>query len=108
MKMINSRNKGHSYEREVVRLLRRVFDTCERSQEGSSFDRNGVDIIGTGSLRIQCKRGRKYAPISKIDEIKIEGISVLWTKGDRKKDVVCLYAEDFLKIIQDIGVIYED
>lgn len=106
---INARRKGLQYEREVVSLLKSVFMDCERTQEGDSLDRAGVDIRGTGSLRVQCKRGRGYAPINKIEEVRCShGIPVLWTKADRKRSVVCLYEDDFLRIIKDIGVIFDE
>lgn len=60
-------------------------------------------------LRLQCKAYKKYAPISKIFEIQAsDGIPVLVTKGDRLPPVVCLFESDFLDIIEDVGVVYED
>ena len=107
--MINSRRKGHSFERDLCRVLRSVFPDIERSLEGSMADQNGVDLMNTGNLAIQAKRGRKYAPLNKIEEVKSDKIAVLITRGDQKKAMACLYLEDFLKIIQDIGeVYYED
>ena len=105
--MVNSRTKGHSYERHIVKQLREIFPDCERSQEGDSLDRAGVDLRGTGNLNIQAKRGRNYAPITKIEEVKVtDGIPVLWTKGDRKREVVAMYADDFVKILKDIGEVF--
>lgn len=105
---INSRTKGHGYERECVKEFRKVFGDCERTQEGDSLDRAGVDLKGTGRLRVQCKRGRKYAPITKIKEITVSnGIHCLVTKGDRERSTITLYLEDFLELISDIGIVYE-
>jgi len=103
-----ARTKGHQFEREVVKKLRPIFRDVERVKCGDSLDLNGVDIRSTGSLRIQCKRNKKYAPIGKIEEVKCDdGIPILWTKGDFKRPVVCMYEDDFLKIIQDIGEVYD-
>lgn len=60
-------------------------------------------------LRPQCKAYKKYAPISKIFEIQAtDGIPVLVTKGDRLPPIVCLFESDFLDILEDVGVVYED
>lgn len=106
--MINSRRKGHQYERDIIKKLRGVFPDIERVKCGDNLDMSGVDFRGTGQLRIQAKRNRAYAPICKIKEIRVpDGIHILWTKGDKERDVVCLYADDFIKILEDIGVVYE-
>ena len=106
--MVNSRRKGHQYERETCALLRPVYPDCERTQEGDSLDRAGVDIRGTGSLAIQCKRGRGYASARVLKEITAPGIPVLITRADNERSVAMLYADDLIRILQDIGVVYEN
>jgi len=94
----SSRTKGHSYEREIAKKLREIYPNARRAleyQEGT-----GVDIENTGKLRIQCKRGKRYAPVTKIKEVQLEGIPVLITKADREKDIACLYLEDFLEMLE--------
>ena len=103
-----ARAKGLNFERECVNKLKKYFPNAERAMVGSHHDNNGVDIRGVGKLLIQCKRNRGYAPAGKIEEIQIEdGIKILWTKADRKRDLVVMYGDDFLKIIGDIGEIYD-
>lgn len=105
--MVNGRNKGAAYEREIARKLRHIYPKARRKLEYNEMDANGVDLQDTGPFRFQLKRGRNYAPINKIEEIQVgDGIHALITKGDKKRDVVCLYLEDFLKIIEDIGEAY--
>lgn len=103
-----SRNKGVNYEREIARKFSKLFPKARRQLEYHEDDANGVDIQGTGKLKIQCKRFKGFAPISKIKEIKVSGIHLLITKADREKDVVCLYLDDFLAILDDIGVVYDE
>jgi hypothetical protein len=106
--MVNSRRKGHQYERDIRIMLLPVFPDCERTQEGESLDRDGVDLKKTGALAFQCKRGRKYASASVLKEVKAPGkIPLVITRADNEESVVIMYAEDFMKIIQDIGVVYE-
>jgi len=105
---INGRTKGHGFERYIVNKLKQFFPNAERVKCGDSLDLKGVDIRGAGRLHIQAKRNRNYAPIGKIEEIKTEGgIPILWTKGDRRRPIVCMYEDDFLEIINNNGVIYE-
>lgn len=101
------RRKGHDFERELVRLLRPVFGDIERVKAGDRLDLQGVDLRGTGRLRFQAKRNRAYCSIRKIEEVRAEGIPVLVTKGDKLRAVACLYLDDLIEILQDIGVVYE-
>lgn len=101
-----SRTKGHAFERYVAQKFRSIFPGARRLleyQEGV-----GVDIENTGPLRIQCKAYKDYAPISKINEVKLSGIPCLVTKGDRKTPMIVLSLDDFLRIIEDTGVLHED
>ena len=103
-----SRTKGHSFERHIVNKIKHLFPDIERVKAGDRLDLSGVDFRGSGRLLIQAKRNKSYASIRKIQEIKpTNGIPVLWTKGDREREIVCLYADDFIKILEDIGIVYE-
>ncbi len=99
--MTNSRRKGHDFERYICKKLRDLFPKVERTQEGDSLDRAGVDIRGAGQFRVQAKRGRAYSSINKIQEVQVEGIPILWTKGDNLKPVVCMYEDDFINLLSE-------
>jgi len=98
-----SRAKGHSFEREVAILFRAIYPGARRQLEYHSADANGVDISGTGPYRIQCKRGRKYATLSKIKEVTYDEFSgevpLLVTQGDRERILVALPLEEFLRLL---------
>ena len=104
MKPGGGRTKGHAFERQIAIAFRCLFPKAAREltecREGL-----GVDLIETGNLRVQCKRGRKYAPLSKIEEIpEVEGtIPLLVTQGDRKPTLVAMRLDDFLAILKDPG-----
>jgi len=36
------------------------------------------------------------------------GIPALVKKGDRRRDVVCLYLVDFLAILADVGIVFDE
>lgn len=101
-----SRTKGHAYEREIANALRPLFpEACRQLEYQEGL---GVDIANTGRLRIQCKRYKGYAPLSKIEEADNgEGIPVLVTRADRKKTLVALPWEDFIEILQNPNHIHE-
>jgi hypothetical protein len=104
------RTKGHGFERETVNKLKNVKGLKpERILEYQAHNANGIDVKA-GNLDIQCKRGARYAPITRIEEVRtFEGrIPALVTRGDRKKAVICLYLDDFINIANDIGIIFED
>lgn len=102
----SQRTKGHSYERAVAKRLRHIFPEAARQMEYQVS--SGIDLANTGNLAIQCKRYKGYAPISKINEVETKNgrIPVLITKGDRLPDMVVLSLDDFIKILEDIGVAY--
>ena len=106
---LRSRRKGHGYERTIAKQLRDegIFPEAQRQLEYQAHNAKGVDLENTGKLRIQIKRYKRYVNPSRIEEIKEEGIRALVTKADNKPAIVCLYWEDFLKIIKDIGEVYE-
>ena len=101
-----SRTKGHSFERHIAQAFKTIFPNACRQleyQEGL-----GVDLANTGRLRIQCKRHKAYAPLSKIEEALGNGIEILVTKADRKKTLVALPLEDFIAILHNPLHIHEE
>jgi len=103
------RRRGLTFERKCATLLRRVYPDCKRHLESQVQEALGFDLDNTGPFRFQCKRNKAYAPISKIEEVQIgEGIMpALITQGDRKRPVVALYLDDFIKILDDVGEAFE-
>lgn len=100
-----SRTKGHSFERWVANKMKKIFPEARRHLEYQDAEAFGVDIANTGIYKIQCKRGKRYASLSAIEEIQIDpidgGIPLLVTKGDNKEPLVCLPFEHFLHLIKN-------
>ena len=90
----SARRKGHQFERDVAIKLREIFPAAKRQLEYQIDDCVGVDIANTGRYKIQCKKLKKYAPITAIDEIKCDehlgDIPVLITAGDKQRAVAVL------------------
>jgi len=103
----SQRTKGLAYERATARRLRCIFPNAARNLSETRDGHTGVDLVHTGALRIQCKRGKQYAPVARIEEVNAPGIPMLITKGDRRRDVAVLYLDDLLAILGDVGVVYD-
>lgn len=100
------RRKGHSFEREIAQIFRTIYPDARRKLEYHEKDALGVDIQDTGPFLIQCKRGRNYAPITKIFEIQgatSDKIPLLVTKGDNRETMVALPLEAFMRLLKDFG-----
>lgn len=98
-----SRTKGHSFEREIAIAIRPIFPNCRRHLEYQDGEANGIDLSNTGHYRIQCKRGRKPAPISAILEVEHDSmlgeVPVLVTRGDRGDCYVVLPFSEFKRLL---------
>lgn len=100
-----ARRKGHSFERWVAKRIRKIFPNAKRHLEYQADEAQGIDIDGTGFYKIQCKRGRRYASLSAIEEIQLDpiegGVRVLVTKGDNKEPLCALPFEHFLHLVKN-------
>ena len=89
-----ARRRGHQFERDCANELKVVFPNAKRHLEYQSQEaEKGFDIDGTFPYLFQCKRGRRYASINKIFEVKpscSKEIPVLITQGDHCEPMVAL------------------
>jgi hypothetical protein len=97
-----SRNKGHNFERLIANLFRDElgYKDARRHLEYHKDDANGIDIDNTGEFKIQCKRNKDWASISKILEVQLENgddIEVLITKGDKKPAMIIMPLDKWIK-----------
>lgn len=99
-----SRTKGHSFERWVAIALRGVFPSARRHLEYQDGECHGYDIANTGWYRIQCKRFKKYANPSHIQEVEADEafgeVPVLVTKADNERVLAVLPFEEFLDLLR--------
>lgn len=95
-----SRTKGHSYERTVAKQLRHIFPDVGRQLEYQEDECNGVDLKNTGVFKIQCKRLKKYSPITAIEEVKTEGIPVLVTRADNKPSMAVIPFDKLIELME--------
>lgn len=101
--MVNSKKKGNGFELECLHMWQDIFpEACTARFGDRSADAKGHDIINCEQFKIQCKRNRKYANPNKIEEVQIEDgeVPILMTRGDNKKTMVVLPADEFFKILK--------
>jgi hypothetical protein len=104
----SQRVKGHSFERWTAQQFRPVYPDARRDLN-DTHGGSGIDLENTGTLAIQCKAYKDYAPISKIEEIQVgdDRCPVLVTKGDGKKPMAVLPLSWLIAILGDVGVAFE-
>lgn len=99
-----SRTKGHSFEREIAKLLRHIFPNVKRQLEYQIDDCNGVDLANTSNLKIQCKKYKKYVSINKIKEVDcnraLGDVPILVTAGDREEPMAVLPFDDLITLLE--------
>lgn len=69
----SQRMKGKAGEQEAVQMLRALFPECRTKRAGgesASVDR-GRDLLGTGCLCVQVKRGDRPNPLAALEEAKV-------------------------------------
>jgi len=105
------RDKGKRGEQKAVHILRPAFPDAARDLN-DVYAKEGVDLTHTGRLAVQVKHYATHAPISRIEEVKPSDgrLPVLMSiPTDRKsRPTVTMYAEEFVQILCDIGLAYED
>ncbi len=103
IKARRSRTKGHSFEREMAIAFREIYPLARRHLENHAMDANGVDLDNTGPWKIQCKRYKKYAPLSCIEEVQCDRekgeIPVLIAAADRKETLAVIPLTEFLRLV---------
>lgn len=101
-----ARRKGITFERDVAQLLRSTFPGVRRQLEFQVQDAKGVDLQGCDPFKIQCKRTKKYVPLSTINEVQCDrafgDVPVLIAAGDDQEPLACLPLPDFLRLVEAV------
>lgn len=104
VKAMNSRTKGHDFERAMADKLREIWPECYTTRfKGTLWqDHCGIDLVGTPGYNVQLKameRAPAYHDI--LDYMpKGENTNIVIHKRNRKGSVVVMKLEDFLTLIK--------
>jgi hypothetical protein len=109
-----NRDKGHRWELAVRKTLLALFPNCLTSRNDSrTEDAKCIDFTNTGNLAVQCKTYASNPNFSvELDKIQSKKIKVLAYKYNRiigkKGEFAVLRWADFVRILGDIGEVYEN
>ena len=85
-----------------------MFPEARRRVVNHAGVEDGRDLENTGAFAVQVKRHARPAPVSALYEIKAAGMPLLLTRGDGGEWLAVLRAEDFIRILSDIGEAYNE
>jgi hypothetical protein len=102
---MNSRTKGHGFERETARRLRQeVWPECYTSRFAGSLllDCSGVDLVGTPGYNIQLKALEKVPSYHGILDAmpKDDNMNVIIHKRNNKGSIAVMNIDDFIKLVK--------
>jgi hypothetical protein len=101
--MINSRNKGNSYEVKIATELRPFFPDVMTSRYASKYTDNVLksDFVNTGSLSIQAKCTENTPNLHKLifEDMPQTGHNIVFNKKNRRGEVVSMSKETFYHIL---------
>jgi len=111
--MVNNRRRGHSWELEMIHLLKKMgySKAVSSRQESRTLDAAKVDICYTPPFNFQCKLHTKKVDYPKIlGEMPEEGINVIlhkYSTRDKqnfmtKGTYAILNLKDFLELIKPL------
>jgi hypothetical protein len=100
---MNSRNKGHGYEREIVHLLRSLTDLPVARNLDQS--RDGGGDIALPPFLFECKRRNRISVYEWIDQAATAAVEkqlkpVIICRGDHRENLVVMRLDDFLPLLQ--------
>ena len=109
----SQRKKGQRGENNVCKAYKQlgIFPDARRNLNDFNEAR-GIDLAETGNLAHQIKHYKNHVSISKINEIKPTGnqipVLISWPTNRKDKPTVTVFFDDWLRILDDIGVVYDD
>ena len=101
--MVDSRRKGHDFERFISKYLQKFFPMSKRHLEYQFAESHtGVDVENTSPFAIQCKCYNNIAVYKWLEEIKQKDlIPILIAKANNKKPILIGYLDDIAELVFD-------
>ena len=102
--MINSRNKGNSYERKIMNQIKIFFPKVKTARnESKTLDDSKVDLAFTNPFNLQLK-AVEVMSINKIIEVlnsmpTDDNINTIIYKKNNKPELVIMYKDSLYKIL---------
>jgi len=98
---INARQKGHSFERDIVNELKEMgYAAITSRMESKRMDDLGVDIIDDTPFYIQCKAVERLGSIHKVlAKMPTEKTPIVLHKKNNQGTIVAIRWADFKKLM---------
>lgn len=98
-----SRRKGHAFELEIRKKLKKIFPKVQTSRYASrEMDDSCVDLVNTAPFWFQCKAWKSapnlHQELKKMPEDIL--FNVIMHKRPNQGTVVAMTLEDFIEILQ--------
>ena len=105
---VNSRTKGHDFERAMAEKLRSIWPECFTTRfKGSLWlDHCGVDLVGTPGFNIQLKATERPPSYHDILDYMPKGQNknIIIHKRNHKGSVVVMRLDDFLELMRNRNI----
>ncbi len=100
-----NRNKGHNYERQLVKDFKKLgYTDCVTSRYGSKMlDDKGIDLMNTGDFAVQAKcykRNPQYKKVLEEMDTKPTDIPIVFHKAPGGKEYCILFKDDMMELIE--------
>jgi hypothetical protein len=100
---MNSRTKGHDYERQMADKLREIWPECYTTRfKGTLWlDHCGIDLVGTPGYNVQLKAMERTPAYHDILDYMPTGenVNIVIHKRNRKGSVVVMRLEDIMSML---------
>lgn len=105
MPKINTRAKGHTLERKLVKIFKDLgYEKCSTSRyESKKLDDEKVDLCNTAPFYVQAKAVEKLGCLHTILDTmpkRKKFMNIVWHKKNRKGEIVAMRAEDFISLVK--------
>ena len=103
--MINSKQKGNRYEREIANILKEYGYDARRTAQYCGKTEESSDVVGLPGFHIECKHYKvkafDYKWLQQAENDCKNNIPIVVHKTDRHENLVTMTLENFLKIIKE-------
>jgi len=98
-----NRQKGHGYERQITRELKKFFPEAVTSRAGArGSDPKGIDIVNTGMFNVQTKARQNLNLFDVLfkEMSNDQNMNVVFWKRNRQRDIVVIDKDDFYQLLE--------
>ena len=102
--MINSKDKGSRFEREIASRLKEYgFEDARRTAQYCGNTGDASDVIGLPGIHIECKHSEHFRIYDYMnqairDSAKTDNFPVVFFRRNRGETLVCMRLDDWMQL----------